>query len=800
MEERAVCIHGHFYQPSRENPWLGEVGMQRSAAPYHDWNERVTAECYAPNTAARILNADGLIEEIVNTYARISFTAAPTLLSWLARHRQEVYEAILAADRESQERHAGHGSAIACCYNHVIMPLTTRRDKRTQVVWGVRDFVERFGRRPEGMWLPETAVDLETLDLMAEAGIRFTILAPHQAARVREIGTATWTEVTDDNVDTTMPYLCRLPSGRRISVFFYNAGISQEVAFGDLLSSGERFAERLVEAFSAGGGRSELVHIATDGETYGHHHKFGDMALAYCLRSLESHQNVNLTVYGAYLASHPPTHEVIVGEETSWSCPHGIERWRRDCGCNSGAHPTWSQAWRGPLREAIVMVRDTIAPRSDEALTGILDDPVAARDDAISLVLDNWSDEGVEAFISRHAAGNLSAEERQQLLALLEMERQALLMQTSCGWFFDDIAEPGSVQVIRHAKRAIDLARQALGLDLEPAFVEILRRAASNNPRHTTGAEVYATRVRPRVFDPPRIAVGVALYALFGLDHPATTSGMYAIQEEWPYRLNASDRRRIMGRVHLRSRATGEEGIYDTAALFDGLDRLILGVNDPCDYEAIREALAGPEPAWTIPAGFSRIYTSADLSDEERWAIANDMTPTIEEAVCGVYRDESTLIRTLKELGIPLPGAAVHLLAHARSRYLAAIFDEGCQDPDRFMAVAKDLETLNAAPDIPYLAAVAGRRIEESIRAAAARPDDPAPLEEIPRIVGCARLLALPLDLWESQNICIGLRRHHTEMCERAGRGNAGAKRWVEAYRRAAVCLGVCVVCGVREE
>jgi len=800
MEERAVCIHGHFYQPPRENPWLGEVGMQRSAAPYHDWNERVTAECYAPNTAARILNADGLIEEIVSTYARISFTAAPTLLSWLARHRPEVYEAILAADRESQERHAGHGSAIACCYNHVIMPLTTRRDKRTQVVWGVRDFVARLDRMPEGMWLPETAVDLESLDLMAEAGIRFTILAPHQAARVREIGTATWTEVTDDNVDTTMPYLCRLPSGRRISVFFYNAGISQEVAFGDLLSSGERFAERLVEAFSAGGERSELVHIATDGETYGHHHKFGDMALAYCLRSLESHQNVNLTVYGAYLASHPPTHEVIVREETSWSCPHGIERWRGDCGCNSGAHPTWSQAWRGPLREAIVMVRDAIAPRSDEALAEILDDPVAARDDAISLVLDNWSDGAVEGFISRHAAGNLSAEERQHLLALLEIERQALLMQTSCGWFFDDIAEPGSVQVIRHAKRAIDLARQALGLDLEPAFVEILRRAVSNNPRHTTGAEVYATRVRPRVFDPPRIAVGVALYALFGLDHPATTSGMYAIQEEWPYRLNASDRRCIMGRVHLRSRSTGEEGIYDTTALFDGLDRLVLGVNDPCDVEAIQEALAGPEPAWAIPAGFSRIYTSADLSDEERWAIANDMIPTIEEAVCGVYRDESTLIRTLKELGIPLPGAAVHLLAHARSRYLAAIFDEGCPDPDRFMAVAKDLETLNAAPAIPYLAAAAGSRIEGSIRAAAARPDDPAPLEEIPRIFGCARLFALPLDLWKSQNICIGLRGHYTEMCERAGRGNAGAERWVEAYRRAAACLGVRVVCGVREE
>ena len=798
MKKRAVCIHGHFYQPPRENPWLGEVGMQRSAAPYHDWNERVTAECYAPNTAARILDADGLIEEIVNNYARISFTAAPTLLSWLARHRPAVYEAILAADHESQERYAGHGSAIACCYNHIIMPLATRRDKRRQVVWGVRDFAARFGRMPEGMWLPETAVDLESLDLMAEAGILFTILAPHQAARVREMGTATWTEVAGETLDTTMPYVCRLPSGRRIAIFFYNAGISQEVAFGDLLSNGERFAERLVEAFSPEGERSELVHIATDGETYGHHRKFGDMALAYCLRSLESHQNVSLTVYGAYLAANPPTHEVTIQEGTSWSCPHGIERWREDCGCSSGAHPAWSQAWRGPLREAIVMVRDTITPRLDEALAEILDDPLTARDDAVSLVLGTWSDEAVEAFIARHTTGNLSAEERQRLLALFEIERQANLMQTSCGWFFDDIAEPGSVQVIRHAKRAIDLARRVLGLDLEPAFVETLQRARGNDPGHATGAEVYDARIRPRVFDLPRIAAGVALYALFGLEHPAATSGMHAIQVEWPYRLNAGDGRRILGRVHLRSRAAGEEGAYDTAALFDGIDRIVLGVNEPGGDAAIREALAGPDPAGAIPAGFSRLYTAADLSDEERWAIAREMIPGIEEAVCGVYLDGSTLIRTLKDLGVPLPGAAAHLVAYARSRCLASIFEEGCPDPGRFLAIAKEVEALNAAPDIPALAAAAARRIEGSIRAAAARPDDPAPLEEIPRIVGCARLLELPLDLWESQNICIRLRGHYTEMCGRAGRGDGGAERWVEAYRRAAVSLGVRALQGAR--
>lgn len=384
---RAVCIHGHFYQPPRENPWLGEVGVQRSAAPYHDWNERVTAECYAPNTAARILDDDGMIEELVNNYARISFTAAPTLFAWLERHRPRIYGAILDADRESRERYGGHGSAIACCYNHVIMPLAARRDKRAQVAWGVRDFASRFGREPEGMWLSETAVDIESLEMLAAAGIRFTILAPHQAAGVRAIGEEGWTDISGGRVETRMPYLCRLPSGGSIAVFFYDGAISRDIAFGDLLSDGRRFADRLTGAFSRERGRPELVHIATDAETYGHHREFGEMALARCLRAIEAHRDIRLTVYGEYLAAHPPTHEALIREGTSWSCAHGIERWRGECGCHSGLHPGWSQAWRGPLREAIVMVRDALAPRSEEALATLVRDPAEARDDVVALVL-----------------------------------------------------------------------------------------------------------------------------------------------------------------------------------------------------------------------------------------------------------------------------------------------------------------------------------------------------------------------------------------------------------------------------
>ncbi|MDN7013488.1 DUF3536 domain-containing protein [Methanoculleus sp. FWC-SCC3] len=787
---RAVCIHGHFYQPPRENPWLGEVGVQRSAAPYHDWNERVTAECYAPNTAARILDDDGMIEELVNNYARISFTAAPTLFAWLERHRPDIYGAILDADRESRERYGGHGSAIACCYNHVIMPLAARRDKHTQVAWGVRDFASRFGREPEGMWLSETAVDIESLDLMAAAGIRYTVLAPHQAAGVRAIGEEGWTDIPDGRVETRMPYLCRLPSGGSIAVFFYDGAISRDVAFGDLLSDGRRFADRLTGAFSRERGRPELVHIATDAETYGHHREFGEMALAYCLREIEAHRDVRLTVYGEYLDVHPPTHEAAVCERTSWSCAHGIERWRGECGCHSGLHPGWSQAWRGPLREAIEMVRDALAPRSEEALTPLVRDPAEARDDAVDLVLAGWSDECVAAFFARHAPGGIDAEGRQRVLSLLEAERQAMLMQTSCGWFFDDITEPGSVQVMRHAKRAMDLARQVLGLDLEVRFVEFLRRAPVNDPGYATGAEVYDALVLPAAVDLSRIAAGTALYALFGLEHPAAASGMYAVGVDWPYRLNAKERR-ILGTVRVRSRATGEEALFDTGACFSGIDRVVIGVREPGAGEAFRTVWDNSDPAGTIPGTFSRVYTASDLSDEERWAVAREIAPGIGDTVSRVYRDSAALIGVLDDLGIPAPGAAVRLQAHARAERLFAMLKEGCPDPGRFFALAEEVRRESIEPDLAALGEAASRRITLVLRAAAARPDDPAPLEEVSRIVRCAKVFPLPLALWESQNICVGMRGHYAEARERAGRGDGGAGRWVEAFGRVAACLGV---------
>ncbi len=364
--ERFVCIHGHFYQPPRENPWLEAVEFQESAYPYHDWNERISAECYAANARARILDGENRIAAIVNNYASMSFNFGPTLLSWLQTERPDVYAAILEADRASAARFSGHGSALAQPYNHMILPLADARDRLTQVAWGIRDFEHRFGRRPEGMWLPETAVDLPSLETLAAAGIRFTILAPHQATHVRTIeaaGTAAWREVGEATLDPAQAYRVALPSGAEIAVFFYDGPVSRAVAFDPvLLSKGENLAERLLGAFVDTRAHVELVHVASDGETYGHHHRHGDMALAFALRTLESGSRARLTNYGEYLERHPPVEEVRIAERTSWSCAHGVERWRSDCGCQTGSHPGWSQTWRAPLRDALDGLRDALGP------------------------------------------------------------------------------------------------------------------------------------------------------------------------------------------------------------------------------------------------------------------------------------------------------------------------------------------------------------------------------------------------------------------------------------------------------
>ncbi|MFU8857572.1 MAG: DUF3536 domain-containing protein, partial [Deferrisomatales bacterium] len=582
--DRCVCIHAHFYQPPRENPWLEVVELQDSAYPYHDWNARITAECYEANASSRILDGEGRIADIVNNYSRISFNVGPTLLSWLELHAPEVHAAILEADRQSRERYAGHGSALAQAYSHLIMPLANSRDKRTQIRWGIADFERRFGRRPEGMWLAETAADLETLDLLAEEGLRFTILAPRQARRVRRLEGGEWEEV-GEGIDPRVPYLCRLPSGRELALFFYDGPIAQDLAFGGLLNDGGAFARRLEEAFVPEDASPQLVHVATDGESYGHHHRGGDMALAYCLHHLEENDSIHLTVYGEFLERHPPEREVEIHEGSSWSCIHGVERWRADCGCNSGGRPGWTQAWRGPLRAAMDWLRDSLAGPYEEALGALVRDPWDARDRYVEVLLDR-SEDNVGSFLERHATRELSAEEKVRALRLLELQRHALLMYTSCGWFFDELSGLETVQVLQYAARALQLAREACGVDLEPEYVERLKAAPSNLPELGNGAQVFTRYVRPAALDLFRVGAHYAISSAFE-DYPETTQIFsYNVRNERQSRTDAGRQRLVVGRALARSSITWNEAEVSYAVLDLGDHNVLGGVREFLGEEA----------------------------------------------------------------------------------------------------------------------------------------------------------------------------------------------------------------------
>lgn len=500
--DRYICIHGHFYQPPRENPWLEKIKQEESASPHYDWNERITAECYAPNAASRILDNDNRIVRTVNNYAKISFNFGPTLLSWMEGHRPEVYQAVLEADRCSKEQFSGHGSALAQVYNHMIMPLANKRDKYTQVIWGIRDFQKRFRRFPEGMWLPETAVDLEALEVLAELGIKFTILGPHQVRKVKEVGEGEWQDVSGGRIDPARAYICFLPSGRSINVFVYNGPISHDVAFGDLLNNGELFARRLLGAFNDQRDWPQIVHIATDGESYGHHRRHGDMALAYCCYFIESNDLAKLTNYGEYLERHRPTHEIEIVENSSWSCAHGVERWRDNCGCHSGMHPGWTQAWRGSLREAMDWLRDRVGAIYEAETAIYLRDPWKARNDYIEVIPDR-SAKRVDKFLQSHGCRRITDDEKARVLKLLEMQKNSLLMYASCGWFFDEISGIETVQVMRYAAKAIELAEGLQGKSLEEEYVRILETAPSN--LYENGAAAYDLLVKPAKMDSLRL-------------------------------------------------------------------------------------------------------------------------------------------------------------------------------------------------------------------------------------------------------------------------------------------------------
>ena len=802
---RYVCIHNHCYQPPRENPWLETIERQDSAYPYHDWNERIMAECYAPNTASRILDPEHRIFRIVNNYAHTSFNFGPTLLSWMESDAPEAYSAILQADRESRERFSGHGSALAQAYNHIILPLANSRDKRTQIAWGIEDFWRRFGRQPEGMWLPETAVDLESLEILVDFGIRFTILAPSQARRVRPSTGGDWTDVTGGKIDPARAYEQKLPSGRAITLFFYDGPVSQAVAFEKLLDSGEKFARRLLSAFSESRDYDQLVHIATDGETYGHHHRYGEMALAYALHHLEQNGLAKITNYGEYLENHSPACEVEVYENTAWSCVHGVGRWADNCGCNSGGSPGWSQSWRRPLRTALDWLRDIIAPLYEELASELVLNPWNARDSYIRVILDR-SEPARTAFIVEHQARSLDNTEQARLWKLLELQRHAMLMYTSCGWFFDELSGIETVQVLQYAGRVVQLADELFGCAIEDRFIERLALAKSNIAERGDGAEIYRKFVKPAMVDVSKFTAHYAISSLFETYPDEADIYCYSVKREDYRLLEAGKLKLMLGKATFTSRITQELALLSFGVLHFGDHNLTGGVR-PFQGEGEYRELVGnageafyradvPEVIRLLDRGFgTSLYSLKSLfKDEQQKILGLIMTSTVEEAEAAyrqLYEHHAPLMRFLHGLHLPLPDVFQNTAEFALNSLLKRAFQQSPIDVERIKALLEEASIAGVPLDETTLEFTFRKQVERVSDRFAENPREIETLRRLVEMLELQRVLPFQLVLWSIQNKCWGALQ--SAWPSMASRRDKPAREWAELFRHLGDLLNILV-------
>ena len=641
MKDAFVTIHGHFYQPPRENPWIEAIETEESAHPFHDWNERIAFECYRPNAYARVVDGRRRILDIHNNYSSTSFNFGPTLLSWLEEKFPLVYQKVIEADREGLKRF-GHGNAMAQVYNHIIMPLANERDKEAEVLWGIADFEKRFHRKSDAMWLPETAVDYSTLQVLVKYGMQYLILSPFQALRVRPFGGKKWTDVSQGRIDTTQPYRCFVkdPSGKKltdqfIDIFFYDGVISNEVSFGDLLSNGSVFCDQFLKAYQSSKKRPQLIHIATDGETYGHHKKFGDMALAYALKEGLPSRGFEVINYGAFLKRFPPVYEVEIDEGpkdegTSWSCSHGVGRWKEDCGCSIGGRAGWNQKWRKPLREALDLLRGELSSVFEREGENIFKDVWEARNGYIEVILDR-SPERVRSFFERVGGKGLDEAQRIKGLKLLEMQRHALLMYTSCGWFFADLTGLETIQILQYAARAIELAEALTGQGIEEKFIKKLSEATSNLPEMGDGNQVYQRLVKPRSVTLDKVVNHFAISSLFSGEEKEKKIFSYRVERVNYEKMEEDKSLLALGQVRVTSEIIPESGEF----LF-GLFRPAKGVcrtwvwenKNLFKFDKLKERCLGSlgkseEEMAKLLSSFlgNRIFTIRDTFKEERGAI-----------------------------------------------------------------------------------------------------------------------------------------------------------------------------------
>ncbi len=792
---KIVCIHGHFYQPPRENPWLESIELQDSAYPFHDWNERITSECYEPNTTARILSKNQIVD-IQNNYENISFNFGPTLLSWMEAKAPEAYKAIIRADKKSMQHFSGHGSALAQAYNHMIMPLANKQDKETQVIWGIKDFQHRFHRFPEGMWLPETAVDTETLEILAKHKILFTILAPRQAGQVRKIGEEKWQEFRGEEIDPRQPYLCKLPSGKSIVLFFYDGPISKDIAFQSLLRDGEGFAKRIMSLFKDSD-TNQVVHMATDGETYGHHHRYGEMALAYCLNYIKKNNLAKLTIYGEYLEKFKPQYEVKIRENTSWSCAHGVERWRANCGCHTGGQPGWTQQWRKPLRDALNWLRDQLTPMYSHEMGQLGADPWKARNDYIEVILDRRP-EKADQLICNNTNKPLEKEDRIRMMKLLEMQRHVMLMFTSCGWFFDEVSGIETVQILCYAARAIQLARETGGRDLEPDFLKILATAPSNKPEYKDAKELYIQKVKPTIIDLTRVGAHYAISSLF-YEYPKTTTiNSYEVKSHNYERTDFGRQKLATGKITIISKITGEESALTFAVAHFGDHNIVCGVKGYMEdhpFYRVNEQLKQAFDQGNIARIIHLLDEEFPLSNYTFWHLFKDeqrnimdlllenRQQTVENTFRQLFHNNYSILRGLNALEIPVPKTLNLAGEVVLNTELRKIFE---QDKINFDELNKKVDEFNLFSfelDKKTLSFVINRKMNLLVSNFAKEPYKIELITSMINVFEVLKKLPVKPELWKIQNIYffIGQSVYH-DMKEKSKQGDQYSESWLQEF------------------
>lgn len=768
--KKYICIHGHFYQPPRENAWLEVIEVQDSAHPYHDWNERISSECYAPNAASRILE-HGIIKDIINNYSKISFNFGPTLLSWMEQYDTETYEAILEADKESIKNFSGHGSAVAQVYNHIIMPLANRSDKETQIIWGIRDFEHRFGRKPEGMWLSESAVDTESLELLAEQDIKFTILAPRQAKAFRRIGEEGWHAVSDKGIDTRRPYVCNLPSGKSIALYFYDGDIAQGVAFNGLLNDGQKFAQSLLKSFDHKPEEPQLVHIATDGETYGHHHKHGDMALAFCLDFIDEHKHANITNYAEFLSKVTPTMEVQVHENSSWSCVHGVERWRNDCGCNTGGKAGWNQQWRKPLREALDWLRDRLNEVYEREASEVLKDSQEARNEYIKVIL-RRNDDTVRKFLKDHCQ---KVTDPSRVLRLMEMQRNAMLMYTSCGWFFDEVSGIETIQILQYACRAIQLVSQMVGTELEEEFIKRLEAAPSNVPSLENAGNVYRRFVMPSKTNLARVGMHYAVSSLFEEDPENAPIFNYTTANEFFIRKEAGEQKLALGITRVKSNVTRSEKRFTFAVLYMGKHNMIGNISlDMADDDfasmqmriinAFEEGRLGDVIGLMQTYFGPEKYTLWQLFKDEKRKVLDMITyqsmKELEDSLRRVYNRDYPLVNALVNNDVPIPKAYTTTFEYILNADLLNCFQTEKINIKALERVMDELMKWELKIEDPgKVSRLAGESIFKELKRINAERSNIKRIERLNRVFPLLKQFKLDPILYQSQNLYFEISR-----------------------------------------